>query len=138
LYGPLKAHCEDAAEAAMPGRTTVVRPSFIVGPRDRSNRFHYWPWRMHQGGEILAPGPRDVPVQLVDVRDLARFVNHCLEQRHVGTFTAAGPRARTPLVELLLACKAVTSTVGTLTWVSEAFLLEQGATTWSLPFWVAP
>ncbi len=138
LYGPLKAACEEAAEAVLPGRTTVLRPCFIVGPRDRSNRFHYWPWRMHQGGEILAPGPREVPVQLVDVRDLARFVNHCLAERHVGVHTVAGPAAATPIVELLHACKAATSTVGALTWVSEEFLLGQGATSWSIPFWVAP
>ena len=138
LYGACKALGEAAAEAGMPGRVTNIRPGFIVGPRDTSNRFHYWPWRMHQGGEVLAPAPRDVPIQLIDVRDLGTFCNQTLVDGHVGVFTATGPATRTPLVELLYACKSVTSTPGSLTWVSEEFLLEQGARSWAIPFWVAP
>ncbi len=138
LYGPLKAACEVAAEGAMPGRATNVRPGFIVGPRDGSNRFHYWPWRMHRGGRILAPGPKSGNVQLIDVRDLARFCLLTIEKKLTGVFTATGPSTPLPMVELLYACKAVTSTVGELVWVDEAFLLAQGLESWSLPFWIAP
>ena len=55
-YGALKALCEEAATAAMPGRVTVVRPGLIVGPEDPTDRFTYWPVRMARGGEVLAPG----------------------------------------------------------------------------------
>ena len=55
-YGPLKALCEQAAEREMPGRVLVVRPGLIVGPHDPSDRFTYWPQRVVQGGELLAPG----------------------------------------------------------------------------------
>jgi len=138
LYGACKGLGEVAAEAAMPGRVTNIRPGFIVGPRDTSNRFHYWPWRMHQGGEILAPGPKSVPIQLIDVRDLATFCNQTIVDGHVGLYSATGPAAETPLAELLYACKSVTATPGSLTWVTEEFILEQGAGTWAIPFWVAP
>src|SRR5207248_723417 len=42
-YGALKALCERAAERAMPGRVLNVRPGFIVGPHDPTDRFTYWP-----------------------------------------------------------------------------------------------
>ncbi len=55
-YGALKALSEKAAEAAMPGRATIVRPGLIVGPGDPTDRFTYWPVRVARGGEVLAPG----------------------------------------------------------------------------------
>lgn len=70
-YGPLKALCEQAAENIMPGRVANIRPGLIVGRRDRSDRFTYWPVRIARGGEVLAPGTPDDKIQFVDVRDLA-------------------------------------------------------------------
>src|SRR5689334_6385973 len=67
-YGPLKALCEQVAEEMMPGRVLVIRPGLIVGPYDYSDRFTYWPYRLARGGEVLAPGRPDSPVQLIDVR----------------------------------------------------------------------
>lgn len=65
-YGALKALAEKEAEKAFPGRTTIIRPTLIVGPGDQTDRFTYWPVRIDRGGEVLAPGdPRD-PVQLID------------------------------------------------------------------------
>src|SRR5690606_5371029 len=55
-YGALKAACEQVAERAFPGRSTAIRPGYIVGPRDRSDRFTYWPVRLKRGGEVLSPG----------------------------------------------------------------------------------
>jgi 2'-hydroxyisoflavone reductase len=70
-YGPLKALCEQAAKAAMPGRVLRVRPGLIVGPYDPTDRFTYWPVRVAHGGEVLAPPTPQAPVQLIDARDLA-------------------------------------------------------------------
>ena len=62
-YGGLKAACERAAAAELPGKTAVVRPGFIVGPGDPTDRFTYWPARVARGGEVLAPGAPDDPLQ---------------------------------------------------------------------------
>ena len=75
--GPLKALCEQAAEAAMPGHVTNVRPGLIVGPGDPTDRFTYWPVRIEHGGEVLAPLPKDAPVQFIDVRDGQRCGGQC-------------------------------------------------------------
>ena len=78
-YGPLKALCEQAAEAAMPGRVTNVRPGLIVGPDDNTDRFTYWPARAVRGGEFLAPGSPADPFQIIDARDLAAFTLDAVE-----------------------------------------------------------
>ncbi len=90
-YGPLKALCEKAAEAAMPGRVAVVRPGLIVGPRDPTDRFTYWPARAARGGEMLAPDKPSDRVQFIDARDLAAFVLRLVERKTVGTFNATSP-----------------------------------------------
>ncbi len=91
-YGVMKARAEaEAMKAFGAERTIVVRPTYIVGPADRSNRFTYWPARIEQGGEVLVPGRADDPVQYIDVRDLAEFMVGLLERRNVGTFNVAGP-----------------------------------------------
>jgi 2'-hydroxyisoflavone reductase len=90
-YGPLKALCEKAAEKAMPGRVAVVRPGLIVGPRDPTDRFTYWPARAARGGEMLAPNKPSDRTQFIDSRDLAAFVIRLAERRTVGTFNATSP-----------------------------------------------
>ncbi|NIP83245.1 MAG: epimerase, partial [Gemmatimonadetes bacterium] len=60
---------ERAAMRIMPGRVTIVRPGLIIGPGDETDRFTYWPVRIHRGGEVLAPGDGTDPVQIIDVRD---------------------------------------------------------------------
>jgi 2'-hydroxyisoflavone reductase len=101
-YCALKAYCERAVEAAMPGRVTQIRPGLIVGPRDGTDRFTYWPVRIDRGGEVLAPGKPSDPTQYIDVRDLARFMVHCLEQELVDTYNVV--RSPMPFGDLLSAC----------------------------------
>jgi 2'-hydroxyisoflavone reductase len=136
-YGPLKALCERAVEAAMPGRTTSIRPGLIVGPLDPTGRFTYWPVRVERGGEVLAPGDPSDPVQFIDARDLAAFVVHAIEERTTGTFNATGPATELSIAELLHGCKAVTGGSARFTWVPAAFLRELEVSPWSdLPVWV--
>ena len=73
-YGGLKALCEAAAEAAMPGRVLNLRPGLIVGPWDRLDRFAYWPRRIAAGGDVLVPGRPERAVQFIDGRDLAGWM----------------------------------------------------------------
>ena len=73
----------------------VVRPTYIVGPGDTSDRFPYWPQRLVRGGEVLAPGRRDDPVQFIDVRDLAEFMVRLLEDGRSGVYNVV-PAQRLP------------------------------------------
>lgn len=91
-YGPLKALSEEAARSVFgDSRSTLIRPGLIVGPDDNTDRFTYWPARAARGGRFIAPGsPRD-PVQIIDVRDLAAFTLHSIEQQIGGTFNVLSP-----------------------------------------------
>ncbi len=138
-YGSLKALCEQAAEKAMDGRATNIRPGLIVGPRDNVPRFTYWPVRVERGGEVLSPGNPNDPVQYIDVRDLADFVITCIENRTTGYFNGTGPNSPTTIAELLYGCKAVTGGDATFTWVPADFLAERDVNPWSqMPVWVPP
>lgn len=133
-FGALKALCERAAEAAMPGRVAVVRPGYIVGPDDPSGRFTYWPVRVDRGGEILAPGTPADPIQFIDVRDLGAWLVKVVEDGTTGVFNATGPEKRLGMGGLLAACQRATTTQGSLTWVSADFLDKQKV---ELPIWAA-
>jgi len=134
-YGGGKADCEKAAEAAMPGRTTNVRPGFIVGPRDTTRRYCYWPWRVAQGGTMLAPGSAEDPMQLIDVRDLADFIVHCIEQRTMGVFNATGPVPAMNMGGMLAACAEAAGGAPEVVYADPAFLGEQGL---RHPMYVSP
>ncbi|WP_437690920.1 NAD-dependent epimerase/dehydratase family protein [Sorangium sp. So ce176] len=134
-YGPLKALCEQAAEAAMPGRVTRVRPGFIVGPEDPTDRFTYWPARVDRGGEVLAPGAPLDPIQIIDVRDLAEWLITVVESRTTGIFNAAGPGEPLTMGALLDACKAASGSSARFTWVSAKFLEKPPGEPVDLPIW---
>lgn len=138
-YGALKVRAEQEVAAQYPGRFTVVRPCLIVGPRDRTDRFTYWPARIDHGGEILAPDRPDDPCQFIDVRDLAEFSVRLAEQQAFGTYNVVGPEKPMTISEMLYGVKAITATPGKLTWVPWEFLQEQGIRAWRhMPVWVPP
>ena len=117
-YGPLKVLCEQAAEAAFPGRTAIVRPGYIVGPGDPTDRFTYWPVRVAAGGEMLAPGSPDDPLQWIDVRDLAEWLITMVENETTGSFNAVGPSQPARWGDVLASCvKAAGPKAAKLEWV---------------------
>jgi 2'-hydroxyisoflavone reductase len=136
-YGPLKALCERAAEDAMPGRVLGVRAGLIVGPHDYSDRFTYWPRRVSEGGDVLAPGDPERAVQFIDVRDLAAWLLSSAERRRTGTFNATGPDYRLTFGRFLEECRAATGSGARFVWADEKFLLEAGVQPWmELPLWL--
>ena len=138
-YGALKALCEQAAEKAMPGRVAVVRPGLIVGPGDTSDRFTYWPVRIARGGEVLAPGTPDDPVQLIDVRDLATWTIAMVEKRKTGVYNATGPKEKLGMGAMLAACRQASGSDARFTWADEKALEELKVAPWSdMPCWVPP
>src|SRR5499427_9071705 len=139
LYGPLKAMSEKETERWFPGKSLIVRPGLIVGPGDESDRFTYWPVRVERGGEVLAPGTPDDPVQYVDARDLAEWVIRMVEQGTVGTFNATGPAYKLTMGKMLSEIKAATKSNATFTWADADFLKAQKVRPWAdMPTWVPP
>lgn len=142
-YGPLKALCEQAAEHAMPGRVSNIRPGYIVGPGDTTDRFTYWPVRSSRGGTMLVPGTADDVVQFIDVRDLAEFIVRCVEAKAVGEMNATGPATPFRNGELLAACAAAVKKSGSkepasLQYVPYAWLAEHGVGPGTLPILLPP
>lgn len=137
MYGALKALCERAAEAEMPGRVLNVRAGLIVGPHDYSDRFTYWPRRVAEGGEVLAPGNSERQVQFIDVRDLAAWMLDMVEARKTGTYNATGPDYGLTMGRLLEVCRGTTGSDAQFVWVDEQFLLDAEVGPWmEMPLWV--
>lgn len=135
-YGISKAIAENLVHAAFPGRATIVRPGLIVGPTDPTDRFTYWPVRIDEGGEVLAPGNPEHSTQVIDQRDLTEWIVRLAEQGVTGDFNATGPASRFSMAEMLFGCRAVTSAEVRFTWVPEDFLAERQVRVWSdLPAW---
>jgi 2'-hydroxyisoflavone reductase len=135
-YGPLKALSESEAEKWFPGKTLIIRPGLIVGPRDETDRFTYWPVRIDRGGEVLAPGSPHDPVQFVDARDLAEWTIRMVENRETGIYNATGPAKPLGIGGLLDETKAAMKSNATFTWVTEDFLTRQKVEPWSdMPVW---
>lgn len=136
-YGPLKALCEQAVERHFPNRACQVRAGLIVGPHDPTDRFTFWPHRIHRGGEVLAPGSPDALVQFVDVRDLAHWMVQMAASQQPGVFNATGPEKPLTMGELLAGCQEVAANNASLTWVDESFLLAQEVQPWmEMPLWI--
>jgi len=138
-YGPLKALCEQAAEKHMPGRVSIIRPGLIVGPRDKTDRFTYWPVRVKKGGDILAPGNGNDFVQYIDVRDLAEWMVHCLNHQVVGTYNAQTNGSDITIKQLLDSCVKNLNPKANLVWVDTDFLEKHEVAPWSeMPVWIPP
>ncbi|MCK4305271.1 MAG: SDR family oxidoreductase [Candidatus Eisenbacteria sp.] len=136
-YGPLKALCEQAAEEALPGRVLSIRPGLIVGPHDPSDRFTYWPRRVAQGGEVLAPGRPEREIQFIDVRDLAEWTLRMIEGHHTGTYNATGPERPLTMLAFLEACRTASASDARFVWVDQWMLKEEGIEPYTtMPLWI--
>lgn len=129
-YGGLKRHCEDAAAKTFGTGATLVRPGYIVGPTDPTDRFSYWPARFTRGGECLAPGDPGNDLQFVDVRDLGEWIVHLVEERIGGAFNAVGFDGPLNTAEFLHTGKGTVNHKCSFTWVDDAFLLENKVSSW--------
>jgi nucleoside-diphosphate-sugar epimerase len=115
-------------------RSVFARPGLILGPRENIGRLPWWLRRIAAGGEVLAPGPRDNPLQYIDARDLAAFAIDTGLRGAVNVLSVPGS---TTMGELLALCIDVTGSSPTLAWVDEAFLLAHDVQPWvELPIWV--
>ena len=137
-YAVMKSLSEiEARNAFGASRTMMIRPTYMIGPGDQSDRFNYWPVRIEKGGDVLVPGKRDDPVQYIDVRDVAGWMIRLLEGRSVGSINAVGPPSVTGMHAFVHGVHAATSSA--VSWVTVDnydFLLEH-----NVPYvvpWIMP
>jgi len=136
-YGPLKALCEKRCEAEIAAdKLTIVRPTYVCGPGDHTDRFSWWPIRVRRGGEMIWPGtPKDV-IQIIDVRDLANFTLDCVDGDISGVFNAVNRAGEYTMGDLLADSEAVSATTVDPHWISEAFAYKhEVAGSRELPIW---
>lgn len=141
MYGPMKAAAEAESRKWFGEDAVIVRPGLIVGPLDGTDRFTYWPVRLARGGDVLAPGTGNDPVQVIDVRDLAEWTVRLVEEGTRGTFNAVGPRSRLSMAEQLAGIRAALT--GDLDirihWAPADFLRQEEVRAWSeMPTWFGP
>jgi 2'-hydroxyisoflavone reductase len=133
-YGPLKVACEYAArEAYGDAGLAIVRPTYVVGPRDATARYPYWVLRAARGGRMLLPGPAEAPMQCVDARDMGAWTVRLAEGRVSGALTAARPS--TTFAAMVEETMAALDSDATLVQVDGDWLVEQGVDGAQLPLW---
>ncbi|HSE10036.1 MAG TPA: oxidoreductase [Nocardioidaceae bacterium] len=140
-YGEAKVSCETACrEVVGSDRLLVARAGLIVGYGDRSDRFGYWPARFAQSQHsepVLVP-PHDMPVQVIDVLDLAGWLVDSAERGVTGVYDAVGEQLS--FADVSASCVAVTGASPDLVDPGEDWLLEAEVSPWagpdSLPLWL--
>ena len=143
-YGGLKYLCEVAThEGFGPGgpswsgvEPSIVRPTYVAGPYDHTGRFTWWVRRIGTGGEVLAPGPRTNPFQVIDVRDVAAFITRLAHGDAQGTFHLAGPPPPFDFADFLDEVVREVAPAGTtLHWIAGDALVRAGLSNVELPLW---
>jgi nucleoside-diphosphate-sugar epimerase len=138
-YAADKRGAELAVDAAFGERRIHARAGLILGPHEDVGRLPWWLLRMHEGGNVLAPGTPDQPLQLIDARDLAHWLLDAWEAGHRGVFNAVSRTGHATMGSLLEACRGVTGSGAELVWVPADEILEAGIEPWTeLPIWMAP
>lgn len=134
-YGVSKRQCELEVMRVFGDCGVVVRPTYIVGPGDTSDRFPYWAARVPKGGDMLAPGRREDPVQWIDVRDLAAFYVKLLEDGQSGAFNGVSAATTVPSREFYQAVQKTLNPAANLVYVDDYALLEKNGLVEVVP-WV--
>lgn len=136
-YGHFKALCEGIAEKNMPGRVMNVRAGQLIGPHDYTDRIPYWVHRISKGGKVIAPGNPGRRVQVIDNKDLSKWILSAMKNHTVGVFNATGPDDPLTMKDFLDACIKVTGSDAELVWAGERFLQEHGVAPWTeMPLYV--
>lgn len=135
--GAVKAAAEQAVRDTFGDRALVARPGLILGPHEQPERLVWWLRRLARGGDVPVPGPPDLPLQYIDVRDLARWLLDAAHAGLGGTYNVVSRPRHTTMGALLAACADATGSRARLRWVPPAGILAAGVQPWSeLPIWV--
>ncbi|AGL17503.1 NAD-dependent epimerase/dehydratase family protein [Actinoplanes sp. N902-109] len=138
-YAAAKRGAELAAEREFAGPVLHARAGLILGPDENIGRLPWWLTRLHTGGPTLAPGPQDLPLQLIDVRDLATFVLDAAAAGLTGAYNTVSAPGHTTMGELLEIATEVTGSRAELRWTDPQIILDAGIQPWTeLPIWLPP
>lgn len=137
-YGIMKSLSEiEAGRAFGEDRTIIVRPTYIIGPGDFSNRFPYWPVRLERGGEVFVPGNGHDPVQFIDVRDLTEFMIRLAEQQNTDTFNVVAPASEMGMHAFVHGAHAATSSAVSWVMIPDYDFLKEQNIPYIVP-WIMP
>lgn len=137
-YGVMKAKSEAETIAAFgKDRSIIIRPTYMVGPGDRTDRFIHWPIRLSKGGEVLVPGKPEDPVQYVDVRDVAEWIIRLAEEKKAGSYNAVGPENPETLNEFVNRAKEAFDVKSTFLSIPDYDFLRKNRVSFIIP-WIMP
>lgn len=137
-YGIMKANSENVTKKHFgEDRTIVVRPTYMFGPADKTNRFIHWPIRLPKGGVILVPGKKEDPVQYIDVRDVAEWMIRLIEENNTGTFNAVGPKNSQTMYEFMDKAAKTFDAPTSFVYVDDYDFLEENKLYYIVP-WIMP
>ena len=137
-YGVMKANSEIAARTIFGDKKTlVIRPTFMMGPADRTNRFLYWPRQLPKSGDVIVAGKKDDPVQFIDVRDVAEWMIRLVENNISGTFNAVGPQSEMSITTFASKANAAFGSKANLIAIDDYTFLEKNRLMYSLPWILA-
>ncbi|HEY2315700.1 MAG TPA: NAD-dependent epimerase/dehydratase family protein [Streptosporangiaceae bacterium] len=138
-YAAAKRGGELAATSAFGGQVLLARAGLILGPYEIVGRMPWWLRRIERGGDVLAPGPPDLPLQYIDCRDLAAWLLHAADAGIGGAFNTVSKPGQATMRGLLEAAKAATGSAARLVWAPPDVIERAGIAPWTeLPVWVPP
>lgn len=135
-YAGLKTLCERVVNEYYGERALIIRPGFVVGPYDPTDRFTYWVARVARGGEILAPGDAGNPIQFIDAADLGEWTIRMVEAGASGPYTVTGPETPLTWGKVLLGIQRVSESEAAFHWLPDSFLHAHNVTSAELPLWI--
>ena len=137
-YGVMKANSEiETIKAFGVDRSLIIRPTYMIGPGDKSDRFIYWPVRLSKGGDIMVPGKKEDPVQYIDVRDVAEWTIRSAEEKLSGVFNLVGPKNKQTMPEFITAAKDAFEVPSKLVYVNDYQFLKDNGVNHIIP-WILP
>lgn len=138
-YSEAKRGGELAAIEAFGDRALLARAGLILGPYEIVGRMPWWLRRIERGGDVLAPGPADMPLQYIDCRDLAAWMLLAADRGLGGPFSTVSQPGHATMRTLLEAAVATVGSDARLVWADPKVIEEAGIEGWiELPVWVPP
>lgn len=120
-------------------RSLLARAGLLLGPHENIGRLPWWLNRIARGGPVLAPGPHGLPLQYVDVRDLAAWILDAATPGLHGPYNLTSPSGHTTMGELLDTCVRIVGSPAELRWQEPQVVLDAGIEPWTqLPVWTPP